>query len=95
MASNYFNTDQVLELALADDSDPEGEESVKEDFGDLKSESNLENCALRSQDVSFSEGSVQPLSPSDRSSLLAEEVRAKYLVFISSHFEDQSLKFIT
>ena len=81
-------------MVLADDSDLEDEESVKEDFGDLESESNLENCALRSQDESFSEGLVQPLPPSDRSSLLAEEVRAKFLVFISSHFIDQSLKFI-
>ena len=94
MASNYFSTDQVLELVLADGSDLEDEESV-EDFGDLESESDLENCAVRSQDESFSEGSVQPLPPSDRSSLLAEEVRAKYLVFITSHFLDQSLKFIT
>lgn len=92
MASKYFNTDQVLELILADDSDLEDEESVEEDFGDMESESELENCAVRSQDESFSEGSVQPLPPSDRSSLLAEEVRAKYLLFISSHFLDESLK---
>ena len=92
MASKYFNTDQVLELVLADDSDLEDEESVEEDFGDMESESELENCAVPSQDESFSEGSVQPLPPSDRSSLLAEEVRAKYLLFISSHFLDESLK---
>ncbi|XP_015770616.1 PREDICTED: uncharacterized protein LOC107349032 [Acropora digitifera] len=61
-----------LELVLADSSDLDDEESV-EDFGDLESESYLENCAVRSQDASFSEGSVQPLLPSDRSSLLAEE----------------------
>ena len=82
-----------LQLVLADSSDLEDDESV-EDFGDLESESYLENCAVRSQDASFSEGSVQPLLPSDRPSLLAEEVRAKYLVFISSHFLDQNLKFI-
>ena len=92
MASKYFNTDQVLELVLADDSDLEDEESVEEDFGDMESESELENCAVHSQDESFSEGSVQPLPPSDRSSLLAEEVRAKYLLFISFHFLDESLK---
>lgn len=92
--SNYFNTDTVLALVLADGSDLEEEESVEKDFGDLEGESDLENCAVRSQDKSFSEGPVQPLLPSDRSSLLAEEVRAKYLVFISSHFLDQSLKFI-
>ena len=45
MASNYFSTDQVLELVLADGSDLEDEESV-EDFGDLESESDLENCAV-------------------------------------------------
>ena len=45
MASKYFNTDQVLELVLADDSDLEDEESVEEDFGDMESESDLENCA--------------------------------------------------
>ena len=39
--------------------------------------------------VVFSEGSVQPLPPCDRSSLLAEEVRAKNLVFILSYFLDQ------
>ena len=92
MASKYFNTDQVLELVLADDSDLEDEESVEEDFGDMESESELKICAVPSQDESFSEGSVQPLPPSDRSSLLAEEVRAKYLLFISSHFLDESLK---
>ena len=48
MASKYFNTDQVLELVLADDSDLEGEESVEEDFGDMESESDLENCDVRS-----------------------------------------------
>ena len=32
MASKYFNTDQVLELVLADDSDLEDEESVEEDL---------------------------------------------------------------
>ena len=37
MASNYFNTDQVLETVLLDGSDLEDEESVEEDFGDLES----------------------------------------------------------
>ena len=92
MASKYFTTNQVLELVLADDSDLEDEETVEEDFGDMESESDLENCAVCLQDESFSEGSFQPLPPSDRSSLLAEEVRAKYLVFISTHFLDESLK---
>ena len=72
----------------SDGSDLEDEESV-EDFGDLESESDLENCSVRSQDGSFSEGSVQPSSPCDRSSLPAEEVRAKNSVFIWSHFLDQ------
>lgn len=89
MASNYFNTDQVLEMVLADGSDLDDEDSVEEDFGDLESERDLENCAVCSQDGSFSEGSVQPLPPCDRSSLLAEEVRAKNLVFILSYFLDQ------
>ena len=40
MATNYFSTDQVLEMVLADDSDLEDEESV-EDFGDLESEGKL------------------------------------------------------
>ena len=35
MASNYFNTDQVLEMVLADDSHLEDEEIVEEGFGDL------------------------------------------------------------
>ena len=60
MASNYFNTDQVLAMVLADGSDLEDEESVVEDFGDLETESDLENYSVRSQ--------------VDRSSLLAEEV---------------------
>ena len=88
MASNFFNTDQVLEMVLADGSDLEDQENV-EDFSDVESESGLESCPVHSQDGSFSEGSVQPLPPCDRSSLLAEEVRAKNLVFISSHFLDQ------
>ena len=88
MASHFFNTDQVLEMVLADGSDLEDQENV-EDFSDVESESGLESCPVRSQDGSFSEGSVQPLPPCDRSSLLAEEVRAKNLVFISSHFLDQ------
>ena len=37
IASNYFNTDQVLEMVLADGSDLEDEESV-DDFGELESE---------------------------------------------------------
>ena len=37
MASNYFNTDQVLETVLLDGSDLEDKESVEEDFGDLES----------------------------------------------------------
>ena len=86
MTSNYFNTDQVLEMVLADGSDLEDEESVEEDFGDLESESDLESCSAPSQVESFSEGSVQPLPPCDRSSLLAEEVRAKNSVFILSHY---------
>ena len=89
MASNFFNTDQVLEMVLADGSDLEDEESVEEDLSDVESESGLESCPVRSQNGSFSEGSVQPFPPCDRSSLLAEEVRAKNLVFISSHFLDQ------
>lgn len=67
MASNYFNTDQVLEMVLADGSDLDDEDSVEEDFGDLESERDLENCSVCSQDGSFSEGSVQPLLPCDRS----------------------------
>ena len=47
MASNYFNTNQVLEMVLVDGSDLEDEESVEEDFGDLESESDLENCSVR------------------------------------------------
>ena len=86
MASNYFNTDQVLEMVLADGSDLEDKESVEEDFGYLESESDLESCSAPLQVESFSEGSVQPLPPCDRSSLLAEEVRAKNLVFILSHY---------
>ena len=35
--ANYFNTDQVLEMVLADGSDLEDEESV-DDFGELESE---------------------------------------------------------
>ena len=50
--ANYFNTDQVLEMVLADGSDLED---------------------VRKSDV-FLEGSVRPLPPCDRSSLLAEEV---------------------
>ena len=88
MASNYFNTDQVLEMVLADGSNLDDEDSVEEDFGDLESERDLENCSVCSQDGSFSEGS-EPLPPCDRSSLLAEEVRAKNLVFILSYFLDQ------
>lgn len=53
MASNYFNTDQVLEMVLADGSDLEDEESVEEDFGDLEGESDLENCSACSQDEVF------------------------------------------
>lgn len=89
MASNYSNTNQVLEMVLADGSDLEDKESVEEDFGNLESESDLENCSVRSQDGSFSEGSVQPLLPCDRSLLLAEKVRAKNSVFILCHFLDQ------
>lgn len=89
MASNYFNTYQVLEMVLADGSDLDDEDSVEEDFGDLESERDLENCSVCSHDGSFSEGSVQPLPPYDRSSLLAEEVRARNLVFILSYFLDQ------
>ena len=84
MVSNYVNNDKILELVLADSSDLE-EESV-EDFCNLESESHLENCSVRLQDESFSQGSLQPLPPCDRSSLLAVEVRAKYLVFSSSNF---------
>lgn len=84
-----INTDHVLEMVLADGSDLDNEDSVEEDFGDLESERDLENCAVCSQDGSFSEGSVQPLPPCDRFSLLAEEVRAKNLVFILSYFLDQ------
>lgn len=51
MASNYFNTDQVLEMVLADGSDLDDEDSVEEDFGDLESERDLENCSVCSQDV--------------------------------------------
>ena len=47
MASNYFNTDQVLAMVLADGSDLEDEESVVEDFGDLETESDLENCSKK------------------------------------------------
>ena len=36
MATNYFSTDQVLEMVLADGSDLEDEESVEDDFGDLR-----------------------------------------------------------
>ena len=89
MASKYFTSDQVLEMVLADGSDLEDEESV-EDFSDLENESGFKNdCSVRSLDGSFSEGSVQPLPPCDRSSLLAEEVRAKNSVFLSFHFLDQ------
>lgn len=41
MASNYFNTDQVLEMVLADGSDLDDEDGVEEDFGDLESERDL------------------------------------------------------
>ena len=50
MASDYFNTDQVL----ADGSDQEDGKSVEEDFGDLESESDFENCSFRSQVGIFS-----------------------------------------
>ena len=50
MASDYFNSDQVL----ADGSDQEDGKSVEEDFGDLESESDFENCSFRSQVGSFS-----------------------------------------
>ena len=46
MASNYFNTDQVLEMVLADGCDLDDEDSVEEDFGDLESGRDLENCAV-------------------------------------------------
>ena len=49
IASNYFNTDQVLEMVLADGSDLEDEESV-EDFGELGW-----NCSVRLQVGSFLE----------------------------------------
>ena len=58
MASNYFNTDQVLEMVLADGNDQGDGRSVEEDFGDLESESDFENCSFRSQVGSFSEGSI-------------------------------------
>ena len=45
MASNYFNTDQVLEMVIRDGSDLEDEESVEEDFDDQESESDL-SCKL-------------------------------------------------
>ena len=54
---------------MADGSDLEDEESV-EDFGELESEIVL---FVRKSEV-FLEGSVRPLPPCDRSSLLAEEV---------------------
>ena len=78
-----------MEHSEEENSDLDDEDSVEEDFGDLESERDLENCSVCSQDGSFSEGSVQPLPPCDRSSLLVEEVRANNLVFISSHFLDQ------
>ena len=73
MASNYFNTDQVLVMVAADGSDLGDKESVEEGFGNLESESDLEYCSVRSQDGSFSEGPVQHLPPFGRSSLLVEE----------------------
>ena len=89
MASTYFNTDQVLKMVLGDGSDLEDEDSSAEDFNDQESERDLENCSVLSKDLSFSEGSVQRLLPCERSSLLAEEVRAKNSVFIVFHFLDQ------
>ena len=73
MESNYFNTNQVLEMVLRDGSDLEEEESVEEDFDDLGSESDWSHCCFQS---------FQPLPPCDRSSLLGEEARAKFC-FIS------------
>lgn len=75
--SNYFNTDQVLDMVLGEGSNLEDEDSFAEDFEDQESESYLENCSVLSKDISFSEGSVQCLLPGERSSLVAEEVRAK------------------
>lgn len=76
-------------MVLGDGSDLEDEDSSAEDFNDQESESDLENCSVLSKDLSFSEGSVQRLPPCERSSLLAEEVRAKNSVFIVFHFLDQ------
>ena len=59
-------------MVLADGSDLEDDERV-DDFGELESESVL-SCSFAWIFFLILEGSVRPLPPCDRSSLLAEEV---------------------
>ena len=78
MTSNYFNTDQVLETVLLDGSDLEDEESVKEVLAIWRVKVIWKIVLfVRKLEVFLSQGSVQPLPPCDRSSLLAKEVRGK------------------
>lgn len=78
LASNCFNTHELLEMVL-------GDGSVEKDFDKQESERGLASCSILLQDRGFSERSVQPLPPCDR--LLEGEVRAEIwclFSFISS-----------
>ena len=89
MASNYFNTDQVLETVLLDGSDLEDEESVKEVLAIWRVKVIWKIVLfVRKLEVFLTEGSIQPLPPCDRPSFASKGGKRQKFVFILSHFLD-------